>query len=314
MCQIKASLVSVVIPTYRRSELLGHAIESVINQGSIVKEIIVVDDNSDLGEMEKVRDLISRFPKEHSIVYKRNDRKKGGGGARNTGIYYSSAKYIAFLDDDDVWLESKLERQISLLESGDFSASFCGFYDSDIVFQRNAVFAPASPNITKQSLHDGNCPASTSLAVVHRAVLLNVNGFDESFVSFQDYDLWMKCIEHGEFCVVKEPLAIFSQHTGDRVSVNIEKRMKGLEQFCNKWSGELTKDQVSKLKRKYTLYALIANAKAAYPNSYFLSLWWSIKAVSRFPTAVMALKWMLLSLMGYQLGYKASRVMRSREQ
>src|SRR4030042_1203431 len=100
--------VSVIIRTYHRIDKISPTISSVVNQTYSDLEIIIVND----GENDKpLLEILDNF-NDHRIHYIRNQRKKGSNGARNTGFYNANGKYIAFLDDDDIWYPDKIQKQI----------------------------------------------------------------------------------------------------------------------------------------------------------------------------------------------------------
>ena len=103
--------VSVIIPTYRRPDFLGKAIESVLNQTFQDFEVIIVDDASNDNTGEVVRGFVDK-----RIHYVCHEVNRGGAAARNTGILKARGRYIAFLDDDDEWFPEILQLQISLLD------------------------------------------------------------------------------------------------------------------------------------------------------------------------------------------------------
>ena len=109
--------VSIIIPTYKRSDLLERAIKSVINQTYKNIEIIVVDDNVN-NSKEHLQNLkiIEKYPQ---IIYIKNKKNLGGGLTRNVGIKASTGEYIAFLDDDDEFYPTKIEKQYQLYKSLD---------------------------------------------------------------------------------------------------------------------------------------------------------------------------------------------------
>lgn len=102
--------VSVVIPTYNRSQLVCETIESAIHQSNVDIEIIVVDDGS-TDDTEK-----ALAPYSEDIIYLRQSNR-GVSAARNLGLTQASGDYIAFLDSDDLWLPFKAQLQIKLLEA-----------------------------------------------------------------------------------------------------------------------------------------------------------------------------------------------------
>ena len=109
---------------------LERAIASALNQTFKNFEIIIVDDNNENSIFRKKNEaLIRKYENNERIVYLKHEKHANGAVARNTGICYSKAKYIAFLDDDDEFLQYKLEYQIKTLENCDESwgAVYCGY-------------------------------------------------------------------------------------------------------------------------------------------------------------------------------------------
>src|SRR5437868_1027615 len=102
--------VSVILPTHSRVEFLRRAIETVLAQTFSDLEVVVVDD----GPNEAIAQLVRAHPDER-VRLVRHERNQGVAAARNTGIGASRGAYIGFIDDDDLWLPTKLERQVPLL-------------------------------------------------------------------------------------------------------------------------------------------------------------------------------------------------------
>jgi len=104
-------LVSVVIPTYNRCGYLQQAIESVLSQSCGDFEVIVVDD----GSTDETAQVIAKFSDERvRYLYQSN---AGRSAARNWGMGAARGMYLAFLDDDDLYLPHKLASQVAFLES-----------------------------------------------------------------------------------------------------------------------------------------------------------------------------------------------------
>lgn len=104
-------LVSVIIPVYNRLDYICEAIGSVLSQSYKNYEIVIVNDGSrvNIGKaLEKVKD---------GVTYLSHEKNRGLAAARNTGIRGSRGKYVAFLDDDDLFEERKLEVQVRILEN-----------------------------------------------------------------------------------------------------------------------------------------------------------------------------------------------------
>lgn len=113
--KINSPLVSVITATYRRTDSLKRALLSVVKQNYKCIEIIIVDDNADKSWNEKVVEIIEEIKQvsKFQIIYIQNRINKGSAETRNIGIHASSGNYITFLDDDDIYLPSKIERQVT---------------------------------------------------------------------------------------------------------------------------------------------------------------------------------------------------------
>ena len=103
--------VSVIIPTHNRSQLLKRAIGSVLNQTYSKLECIVVDDAS----TDETTEVVASFNDDRIRCF-RHKINRHASAARNTGIRHSKGELIAFLDDDDEWMDGKLEQQVNLLQ------------------------------------------------------------------------------------------------------------------------------------------------------------------------------------------------------
>ena len=109
---MNTALVSVIVATYRREAALRNAINSLIQQSYQNIEIVVVDDNAHEEWNKKVSDILSEFSIQNNITYIVNETNQGSAKSRNTGIFAAKVQYITFLDDDDVYLQEKVEAQL----------------------------------------------------------------------------------------------------------------------------------------------------------------------------------------------------------
>ncbi len=120
--------VSVIVPTYNRAPLVVKAIESVLRQTALPKEIIVIDD----GSTDDTTSVLQRFGDE--IIFVRQENQ-GVGVARNHGLDLARGRYLAFLDSDDSWLDFKLELQVAVMER----TPEIGFLFSDFLIAREGM-------------------------------------------------------------------------------------------------------------------------------------------------------------------------------
>lgn len=186
-------MVSVVIPTFNRHKSLIRAVESVINQSFTNFEIIIVNDN--IHDFE-VKRLITKFedPRCRTINNKRN---KGANGARNSGILEAKGTHIAFLDDDDVWDEYYLEKQINFLDANKvFKAVFSGFKKTNYKnISIEKIFAQELITITNLIKNNFGIGASSTL-IVKKDIFSVIDMWDEKLQRFQDLELLLRILKN----------------------------------------------------------------------------------------------------------------------
>ena len=178
--------VSVIIPTYNRADLLPRAVNSVLSQTYDDYEIIIVDDHSS----DNTQDAIAKFsdPRIRSIRHRTNRRQSA---AINTGISNARGEYIAFLDDDDEWLPTKLEGQVAILDSSSANIGliYCWM---DMTEGSTGNISPAARGVSEGNIFDDtlalNIPGPTVTLMVRSLVARNVGGFDENLSRYNDAD------------------------------------------------------------------------------------------------------------------------------
>jgi glycosyltransferase involved in cell wall biosynthesis len=205
--QHRLPLVSVVLPTYNRPALLPETINSVTDQSYERIELIVVDDHSTYSQRDIVNDVSHEGIEE--VVFVRHDDNKGLSAARNTGIEQASGELIAFVDDDDIWMEEKIQRQVDLfLSSRDDVGAICTGVksinaDGDVISTWGVV---PEGVITKDLLYDTIVAVPTLL--VRRSVIADAGGFDERLRVYEDREWVVRLSQHCEFRSIPEPLLI----------------------------------------------------------------------------------------------------------
>ena len=195
--------VSVIIPTFNRADVLGRAIESVLQQILPAKEIIIVDDGSVDNTLKVVSQLQSATTIPIHYIYQHN---AGVSAARNSGIRHANSEWIAFLDSDDAWLPGKLKSQAALIGQHP-GFRLCHTQESWI---RNGVrvnqmkkHAKSGGHIFQQCLP--LCVISPSSVVVQAALFDDVGLFDETLPACEDYDLWLRICVHEAVLFVETP-------------------------------------------------------------------------------------------------------------
>ena len=177
------STVSVVIPTFNREGFIEQCVVSALQQSKKPDEVIVVDDGSSDKTWDVLRTLgFSDSKEERNSLRYIFQRNKGVSAARNLGIKAAKYRYIAFLDSDDVWLEKKLEKQISSLES---QSTRYRLSHTNEIWVRNGVRVNAH---LKHEKNGGDifiqclklCCISPSSSLVDRSVFDDFGFFDEN--------------------------------------------------------------------------------------------------------------------------------------
>lgn len=193
-------LVSVIIPVYNRLTHLHAAIESVLAQTHRPIEIIVVDD----GSTEDVRKHLE--PYADRIIYL--EKEHGGvASTRNAGVGRATGEFIAFLDDDDVFLPEKLEKQVAVLRdhpeialvySDEYLLDEAGRM-TETSQQKDRIPPLPSGFIARDFFMDSFIALMT--VTVRRSVFDEVGGFDESMLYNEDDDLWFRImLQHPARC------------------------------------------------------------------------------------------------------------------
>lgn len=181
-------LLSVVIPTFRRSDMLERAIESILKQTYKNIECIVVNDNYKGDEYShRLYDIINKYSHDPRVKLVEQERHINGAAARNAGIRASQGEYIAFLDDDDYWEPNKAEIQICVLSNLDSSwgAVSCLMR----VYNKNGLIQATIPykdGYIHFDILSRRVSLGTGSLIIRRTALDQSGYWDESLYRFQD--------------------------------------------------------------------------------------------------------------------------------
>ena len=170
---------------------MRRAIDSVLAQTRQDFEIIVVDDASTDDTPASVAAYTD--PRIRMI---RHERNRGGSAARNSGIRAGSAPYVAFLDSDDQWFPTKLEKQLALFDRSGETLGLV-YVGAERVFADGSVethIPRRCENLARELLTD-NLVGETSLGMVRRRAADAIGGFDEELPASQDMDFWLRICE-----------------------------------------------------------------------------------------------------------------------
>ncbi len=251
------STVSVIIPTFNREGFIKQCVVSVLQQSKKPDEVIVVDDGSSDKTWDVLRVLgFSDSKDERNSLRYIFQRNKGVSAARNLGIKAAKYGYIALLDSDDLWLEKKLEKQISSLES---QSTRYRLSHTNEIWVRNGVRVNAG---LKHEKRGGDifiqclklCCISPSSSLVDRSVFDDFGFFDENLPACEDYDFWLRFCAFEDVHFVNEYLLIKNGGHDQQLS----KKHWGMDRFRVTALEKLLKDRrLSEFKRKETTQELI---------------------------------------------------------
>lgn len=235
---IREPLVSVIIPFWNASAFLEEAIASVLAQTFESWELLLIDDGSSDGSTEIAQRSAARFPGKIRYIEHEGHENHGVAASRNAGVRHATARYIAFLDADDVWLPAKLARQIAIMESEPGAAMVCGpsqfWYswtgrpeDAARDYVKDLRIAPAGlvqpPALLISSLTRGTFVANPSTILIRREVLERLGGFEESFIgavqTFEDDAFLAKLQLREPVFVATECWSRYRRHENSLLSI-----------------------------------------------------------------------------------------------
>ncbi|MFC1848223.1 glycosyltransferase family 2 protein [Chloroflexota bacterium] len=218
--------VSIVVPSYERIELLAEAVQSVLAQTYTDFEIIIVDD----GSTEPIASHLGID--DQRICYIRQENR-GPAAARNRGIDFARGYYIAFLDSDDLFLPTKLEKQVACMEKNpDILLSHTSYqrinaggeYIEEI---RSGAF---SGRVYPQII--SCCPIATPTVMIRRQGSTKTIRFEESIRIGEDVILWTQIARKSTILGIDEPLTKVRIHANS-AAINPQAQITGLMNIMN---------------------------------------------------------------------------------
>ena len=217
-------LVSVIVPTYNRPDMLVATLQSILDQTYKNHEIIVVNDCG-----VDVASIVGWLNQQGNITYVKHDRNRGLAAARNTGLKLAQGKYITYLDDDDLFYPHHLETLVTFLETSEYQVAYTDALRAHQAKDKGRYVTtgrdlPYSHDFNADHLVVAN--QFPVLCLMHEKSCLEKTGlFDESLTTHEDWDLWIRLSLHYKFFHIKRITCEFtwrndgstmtSQKTGD---------------------------------------------------------------------------------------------------
>jgi len=247
--------ISVIVTTFNRRELLEETIQAILNQSFKDFELIIVDNFSNYNFKNFIQDFedirIRAFQNKNNGIIAIN---------RNFGISKSKGKYIAFCDDDDIWLNNKLERQLKYISSSNYGMVFSmqkHFGHTNILSNNFGIGPlPIRANVSSQELLKKNCIALSSV-ILKKDILKESGVFDDrkSFLAIEDNDLWVRISKISSIGFIPEILVMHRNHPNN-IYDNSSIIYKGMRELSMKNGFKIETGQVPYYKNNFFYFFL----------------------------------------------------------
>ncbi len=279
------STVAVVIPTYNRRDFVVQAVQSALGQSHRDLSCLVIDNGSTDGTAEALAAI--EDPRLKVLSY---GTPLGGTAARNMGIAAAEDAYwVAFLDSDDVWAPTKLERQLAslaLAPDAAWSATGCVDVAEDMTVRHGLrmwggsspardviLFSPSE--LRAQLISDSTVPAGNTTVLASRALLEQAGGFDPHLATCDDWELWLRLSSLSVLAYVNAPLAAYRIWPG-QTSSNERAFMRDAATVRARHfpeSGPLPRQYVARWEREAARRNVAGGRRLKAASSYVRAAW-----------------------------------------
>ena len=226
--------IDIIIPVKERYKLLLKALNSIEKQSLKPNKVWIIDDCS--------TEKIDNFPKfTFKIEIIRNIINRGPSYSCNLGAHASNAKYIAIIETDDLWSNTKLSKQYELAIKKDLDFVYCNYSNNK---KKNTQKLSNNKNLIFEFLlNRWSCP-NPSTFFFKRSSFININGFDENMIGTHDHDLWMKISQSNlKIDYVNEYLVEIEDYNQDQMSRDYKTRIKSIKYFTSKHKDLIVKSK-----------------------------------------------------------------------
>jgi glycosyltransferase involved in cell wall biosynthesis len=206
--------ISVIVPTYNRASTLLRALQSILDQGKGLCEVLVVDD----GSTDETACFIQEVAQADSRVQYLHQPNRGPAAARNAGILWAPTEFIAFLDSDDEWLPGKLAAQLQFFQD----------HPDYLICQTEEIWIRNGQRVNPMKKHKKYggwiferclplCIVSPSAVMMRREFFDTVGLFDATLPACEDYDLWLRASARMPIGLIEKPYVIkYGGHADQR--------------------------------------------------------------------------------------------------
>ncbi len=257
--------VSVIIPTYNSAVYICEAIESIFNQDYKNIEIIVIDD----GSIDDTKEVLKKYQGRIKYFYQKN---RGVSAARNYGISISTGEYICFLDSDDHYERTKISTQLKyLIEHIDYKMIYSdlSIFKNDVILFESYHKKNSMKGVEGFIFNDLilNNLIHTITVMVSRDIFYTVGLFDESLITGEDYDMWLRISL--EYKIGYIPAALASYRRGHE-SLTTNKNIRNFD-YTEPVLISIIKKYLNNYRSKFKISSL--KLRKRFFQIYFDSAW-----------------------------------------
>ena len=241
--------VSVLIPVYNGAKYIYEAIDSILCQTYTDFEVVIIDDAS----TDNTLNIINEF-KYNKIILKMNDSNIGQAESENIGLNIASGEYIARLDQDDMMVNNRLEKQVQFLDNHEEVAAVGSQYwcINSIGKTIRRLRWPIGLENNLFSVISGHVPVGDPGVMYRNEVVQNIRGYNQIYEPAEDYDLWLRLYLNGYECDnLDEYLTLYRSHSEQtsirKQDLQIEKHQLAFINFA--YGLGINRDDIKKVKQ-----------------------------------------------------------------
>jgi len=217
-------MISILLATYNGEKFIKESIDSILNQTFTEWELIIGFN----GTTDNSKKIVSEYSDSRIRIFDYGNDK---GKAKTLNKLILEAKYdwIAIQDDDDVWVENKLEKQIKFIDKYDVIGTMISYIDENNNFKGQPKLSLNNEDITMRSLSGDNQIANSSV-IIKKSNIIELNGWAENldtlleqgYQPLEDYELWLRLIKLGKkFINLPEKLVLHRIHNNSKCNNKI---------------------------------------------------------------------------------------------
>ena len=226
MIDDSADTIAVVCPTFNSQAFIERTLKSIFSQTIPVNEIIISDDGSTDETLVTVEKIFARYNGNAKCRLLKNNHN-GPGATRNKGILDAKSSWIAFIDSDDTWEDDKVEEVLQVINKKPNINFICHNEYRINTNKKKTVIDCSSRYVPLKSITDQlywSNLFSTSAVICKRSLLIKRGIFDESLMSIQDYELWLRLSPYISVFFINKTLGTYIERKGNITSNNTIRR------------------------------------------------------------------------------------------